>query len=115
MKSAGTPSARPSVQRCIDSALLQTGEELLAKLRLGNIPACINGHFCDRYTLPEQIEHNLANGYFVEHTYDGEEASGRTIYVSQFPLYFGSQGVVNNYARCHALDEDREALLKEFS
>ena len=108
-------NCRRIVQRCIDSALLQTGEELLAKLRLGNIPACINGHFCDRYTLPEQIEHNLANGYFVEHTYDGEEASGRTIYVSQFPLYFGSQGVVNNYARCHALDEDREALLKEFS
>ena len=93
----------------------QTGDELLAKLRAGNIPACINGHFSDKYKIPEQIEHNLVNGYFVPHTYDGEGASGKSVYVSQFPLYFESQGVTDDYARCHALDEDREKILAEFS
>lgn len=34
---------------------------------------------------------------------------------SQFPLYFESQGVTDDYARCHALDEDREKILAEFS
>lgn len=71
-------------------------------------------HFSDRYKLPEQVEHNLVNGYYVPHTYDGEKASGKTVYVSQFPLYFESQGVVDNYARCHALDEDREKIISEF-
>lgn len=73
-----------------------------------------NLHFSDRYKLPEQVEHNLVNGYYVPHTYDGEKASGKTVYVSQFPLYFESQGVVDNYARCHALDEDREKIISEF-
>ena len=103
------------VERCIRSALEMTGEELLEKLRAGNIPACINGHFIDRYTEPEQVEHNLANGYFVKQTYDGEGASGKTVYVSQFPLYFESQGVTNDYARCHAMDEDREKIIAEFA
>lgn len=108
-------NCRKIVERCAESALRQTGDELLAKLRAGNIPACINGHFSDKYKIPEQIEHNLVNGYFVPHTYDGEGASGKSVYVSQFPLYFESQGVTDDYARCHALDEDREKILAEFS
>ena len=108
-------NCRMIVERCIRSALEMTGEELLEKLRAGNIPACINGHFIDRYTEPEQVEHNLANGYFVKQTYDGEGASGKTVYVSQFPLYFESQGVTNDYARCHAMDEDREKIIAEFA
>ena len=79
-------NCRKIVERCAESALRQTGDELLAKLRAGNIPACINGHFSDKYKIPEQIEHNLVNGYFVPHTYDGEGASGKSVYVSQFPL-----------------------------
>lgn len=108
-------NCRKIVERCAESALRQTGDELLTKLRAGNIPACINGHFSDKYKIPEQIEHNLVNGYFVPHTYDGEGASGKSVYVSQFPLYFESQGVTDDYARCHALDEDREKILAEFS
>lgn len=108
-------NCRKIVERCAESALRQTGDELLAKLRAGNIPACINGHFSDKYKIPEQIEHNLVNGYFVPHTYDGEGASGKSVYVSQFPLYFESQGVTDDYARCHALDEDREKILAGFS
>lgn len=108
-------NCRKIVERCAERALRQTGDELLAKLRAGNIPACINGHFSDKYKIPEQIEHNLVNGYFVPHTYDGEGASGKSVYVSQFPLYFESQGVTDDYARCHALDEDREKILAEFS
>ena len=108
-------NCRKIVERCAESALRQTGDELLAKLRAGNIPACINGHFSDKYKIPEQIEHNLVNGYFVPHTYDGEGASGKSVYVSQFPLYFESQGVTDDYARWHALDEDREKILAEFS
>ena len=108
-------NCRKIVERCAESALRQTGDELLAKLRAGNIPACINGHFSDKYKIPEQIEHNLVNGYFVPHTYDGEGASGKSVYVSQFPLYFESQGVTDDYARCHALDEDRAKILAAFS
>ena len=100
--------------RCHASAATQTSEELLAKLRAGGIPSVILGKFSDKYTIPDQIEHNLANGYFVEHTYDGEGASGRTIYVNQFPMYFESQGVVNNYEPCHAFDQDGDAIRKEF-
>lgn len=108
-------NCRMIVERCIASALRLTGDELLSRLRAGNIPCCINGHFSDRYTQPEQVEHNLLNGYFTAHTYDGETASGKTVFVSQFPLYFGSQGVTNDYACCHDIDEDREKIWKEFA
>ena len=107
-------SCKMLADRCHASAATQTSEELLAKLRAGGIPSVILGKFSDKYTIPDQIEHNLANGYFVEHTYDGEGASGRTIYVNQFPMYFESQGVVNNYEPCHAFDQDGDAIRKEF-
>lgn len=100
--------------RCIEGAAKQTADELVAKLREGEIPCVVLGKFIDKYTIPEQIEHNVKNGYLVEHTFDGEGASGKTIYMNQFPLYFESQGVTDNYEPCHALDEDREAILKEF-
>lgn len=100
--------------RCIESAAKLDSDELVAKLRAGDVPCVVLGKFSDKYTIPEQIEHNLANGYLVEKTFDGEGASGKTIYMNQFPLYFESQGVVDNYQPCHALDQDREAILAEF-
>lgn len=100
--------------RCIESAALQTADELIAKLKAGDIACVVLGKYSDKYTIPDQIEHNLTNGYLVEHTFDGEGGSGKSIYMNQIPLYFESQGVVDNYEPCHSLDEDREKILREF-
>ena len=107
-------NVRLLAERCHASAALKTSDELLASLRAGGIPSVVLGKFSDKYTVPEQIKHNLENGYLVEHTYDGNGASGRTIYVNQFPLYFESQGVVNSYEPCHSLNQDGDAIRKEF-
>ena len=107
-------NCRLLAERCHASAALKTSDELLASLRAGGIPSVVLGKFSDKYTVPEQIKHNLENGYLVEHTYDGNGASGRTIYVNQFPLYFESQGVVNSYEPCHSLNQDGDAIRKEF-
>ena len=100
--------------RCHETAARKTSDELLAVLKPGGIPVTVLGKFSDKYTKPDQIEHNKINGYLVEHTFDGEGDSGKTILINQYPLYFESQGVVDNYERCHALDEDREKILAEF-
>lgn len=100
--------------RCVASAANQDSEELLGKLRAGGIPSVLLGKFIDKYTLEDQIEHNLQNGYLVEAAYTDEGDTGKTIYMNQFPLYFESQGVVNNHEKCRPLDADAKSLRSEF-
>ena len=107
-------NCRLLAEHCHKAAAHMTSDGLLRDLQAGGIPCVILGKFRDKYTLPDQIEHNLENGYLVKHTYDGEGASGKTIYVNQFPLYFESQGVTDNYEPCHTLNQDGDAIRKEF-
>ena len=86
-------------EHCHKAAAHMTSDGLLRDMQAGGIPCVILGKFRDKYTLPDQIEHNLENGYLVKHTYDGEGASGKTIYVNQFPLYFESQGLPTTTSR----------------
>lgn len=90
-------------------ALKKTAQEILDVLVELDVPSCILNQYKDRFE-GEWLEQSLANGYLTPHTYP----SGKTAYLAQMPIYFGSQGVQDLYARHRALGEDNEAIIKEF-
>lgn len=98
------------VEIVMERAKQRTAQEIFDVLKANDVPSCILAKFKDKYE-GEQLEQNVLNGYLAEHTYP----SGKSVYLSQMPIYFDSQGVQDLYERHRALGEDNEALIKEFS
>lgn len=105
------PENRKELVKIVTEAARQkTAQEIFDVLKETDVPSCILSKFNSKYD-GEQLEQNLLNGYMAEHTYP----SGKSLYLSQMPLFFDSEGVQNLYERHRALGEDNESLIEEFS
>jgi crotonobetainyl-CoA:carnitine CoA-transferase CaiB-like acyl-CoA transferase len=93
-----------------ERALLKNSKDIQDVLTANDVPSCILNQYKDRFE-GEFLEQSVKNGYMAPHTYP----SGKTVYLSQMPIYFDSQGVQDLYERHRAIGEDNEALIKEFS
>ena len=99
------------VQRCIDSCLKITSEELTTALAASNIPCTTLRGIGDKYKEPEQMEQLLNNGYLGRFVFE----SGKEYYHPQIPIYIESVGIQNYSAQSKAMGADNSTVFKEFA